>query len=196
MKKLSSVALGLLLVGCATREMSTVAPHELFDRYVDRYYEEYLKLNPLEATQIADTRYNDQLPNDIAESHRLKVRDFYQRYLDSLQYFDRSTLGEQQQISYDILQHEATLRLDLLRFPDHLMPVQQFWGLALTMPQLGSGQSFQPFRSVKDYDDFLKRIDAFAVWMDTAIVNMRKGLAQGYTYPAVLMQRVLPQAKD
>jgi uncharacterized protein (DUF885 family) len=196
MKKLSSIALGLLLVSCATREMSTVTPHDLFDKFTDRYYEEYLKFNPLEATQIADNRYNDQLPNDITKSHRSKLRDFYQRYLDSLQYFDRSSLGEQQQISYDILKHEASLRMDLLHFPDHLMPVQQFWGLALTMPQIGSGQSFQPFRTVRDYDDFLKRIDAFAVWMDTAIVNMRQGLAQGYTYPAILMERVLPQAKD
>lgn len=196
MKKLSSIAVGLVLIGCATREMSTVTPHDLFDKFTDRYYEDYLRFNPLEATQIADNRYNDKLPNDITESHRSKLRDFYQRYLDSLQYFDRSLLGEQQQISYDILKHEASLRLDLLHFPDHLMPVQQFWGLALTMPQIGSGQSFQPFRTVKDYDDFLKRIDAFEVWMDTAIVNMRKGLAQGYTYPAILMQRVLPQAKD
>jgi uncharacterized protein (DUF885 family) len=76
------------------------------------------------------------------------------------------------------------------------MPVQQFWGLPLTMPQIGSGESFQPFKTVKDYDDFLKRIDAFSVWVDTAIVNMRKGLEQGYTFPRVLMERVLPQAKD
>jgi uncharacterized protein (DUF885 family) len=64
------------------------------------------------------------------------------------------------------------------------------------MPQIGSGQSFQPFKTVKDYDDFLKRIDAFSVWMDTAIVNMRKGLARGYTFPKILMERVVPQARD
>ena len=186
----------LLAISCATREMSTVAPDNTFDKFTDRYYEEYLKLNPLEATQIADNRYNDQLPIDISEAYRDSIRSFYRRYRDSLQYFDRSALTEQQQISYDILQHETDLRLDLLAFPDHLMPVHQFWGMTLTMPQIGSGQSFQPFRSTKEYDDFLKRIDAFAVWVDTAIVNMRKGLATGYTYPRILMERVLPQAKD
>jgi len=61
---------------------------------------------------------------------------------------------------------------------------------------MGSGQSIQPFKTVRDYDNFLKRIDAFAVWVDTAIVNMSKGLEQGYTYPRVLMERVLPQASD
>lgn len=171
-------------------------PADTFDKFTDRYYEEFLKLNPLEATQIADNRYNDLLPNDISEHHRQQMRDFYRRYRDSLRVFDRASLTEQQQISYDILEYETAIHLEMLEFPDHLMPVNQFWGMTLFMPMLGSGQSIQPFKTVKDYDDFLKRIDAFTVWVDTAIVNMRKGLAQGYTYPRILMERVLPQAKD
>jgi uncharacterized protein (DUF885 family) len=186
----------LLVSSCATRDMSTVIPENAFSKFTDRYYEEYLRFNPLEATQLADNRYNDQLPLDISDAYRKSIRSFYQRYRDSLQYFERSSLTEQQQISYDILAHETQLRLDLLKFPDHLMPVQQFWGMTLTIPQIGSGQSFQPFRTTKDYDDFLKRIDAFTVWIDTAIANMREGLARGYTYPRILMERVLPQAKD
>ncbi|HEX8038285.1 MAG TPA: DUF885 domain-containing protein [Chryseosolibacter sp.] len=197
MKNLVFLCTCLSLTGCATREMSQApASVNAFDTFVDRYYEEYLKLNPLEATQIADNRYNDQLPNDITEEYRKTVRAFYRRYQDSLRVFERSTLSEQQQISFDILERETAFRQELLKYPDHLMPVQQFWGLSLTMPQIGSGQSFQPFRSAKDYDDFLKRIDAFSVWMDTAIVNMRRGLSRGYTFPKILMERVLPQAKD
>ncbi len=37
---------------------------------LDRYYEEYLKRNPFEATLINDNRYNSLLPNDISESER------------------------------------------------------------------------------------------------------------------------------
>src|SRR5690606_21579080 len=81
-------------------------------------------------------------------------------------------------------------------FNDHLMPVQQFSSVTLYMPILGSGQSFQPFKTASHYDDWLARIDGFSVWMDTAIVNMRKGLDQGYTYPRVLVEKVLPQAQD
>ena len=186
----------MIAIGCGTREMSAVVPEESFSKFVDHYYEDYLKLNPLEATLIADNRYNDRLPNDISEEYRRSLRDFYRHYRDSLQYFDRSALSTQEQISFDILTRETNFRLELLDYPDHLMPVQQFWGLPLTMAQIGSGQSFQPFKTVKDYDDFLKRIDAFGVWVDTAIVNMRKGLSTGYTFPKILMERVLPQAED
>src|SRR5687768_8558855 len=196
MKNLLIIVIGVFVAGCATREMSTVAHKDAFSKFTDRYYEDYLRLDPLESTQIADNRYNDQLPIDISEGHRRAMRSFYERYRDSLRTFDRSDLTIQQQISYDILQRDTGLRLKLMEFPDHLMPVQQFWGMALTMPLIGSGKSFQPFKTAEDYDNFLRRMDAFAVWVDTAIVNMRRGLAQGYTYPRVLMERVLPQAKD
>ncbi len=197
MKNVLLLSACLVLASCVTREMPNAsASRDSFDNFVDRYYEGYLKLNPLEATQIADKRYNDRLPNDITEEYRDELRSFYKRYQDSLHTFDRSTLSEQEQISFDILQYETGFRQQLLKYADHLMPIQQFWGLPLTMPQIGSGQSFQPFKTAKDYDDFLKRIDAFSIWMDTAIVNMRKGLSLGYTFPKILMERVLPQAKD
>ncbi|HET7180362.1 MAG TPA: DUF885 family protein, partial [Chryseosolibacter sp.] len=197
MKKIALMACGLLLAACVTREMTnTSTDREAFDKFLDRYYEEYLKFNPLEATQIADNRYNDRLPNDISTEYRRNLGNFYKRYEDSLRTFDRATLTEQQQISFDILARETSFRRELLKYPDNLMPVQQFWGLALTMPQIGSGESFQPFKTTKDYDNFLSRIDAFSVWMDTAIVNMRKGLRSGYTFPKILMERVLPQAQD
>jgi uncharacterized protein (DUF885 family) len=196
MKKFVIPGIIFLLAGCATKERSTASKEDAFNTFVDNYYEAYLKLKPLEATVIADKRYNDQLPNDISVSYRDELRSFYKWCQDSLQNFDRDELTEQQQISYDILTYESEFQQQLLNYPDHLMPVQQFWGMTLTMPQIGSGKSFQPFNSAKDYDDFLKRIDGFIVWVDTAIVNMRKGLAQGYTYPRILMERVLPQAKN
>ena len=42
------------------------------------------------------------------------------------------------------------------------MPFKQFEGLPLDFPLLGSGDGNQPFKTTKDYDNFLKRIDAFA----------------------------------
>ncbi len=196
MKKYYVLVFAALLSACATREISTSTSADPFDSFVDHYYESFLKMNPLEATMIADKRYNDQLPNDISDQFRNELRAFYKTFQDSLQQFDREKLSEQQKVSYDILAYETRFRQGLLKYPDHLMPVQQFWGMTLTIPQIGSGQSFQPFKKVKDYDDFLKRIDGFAVWVDTAIVNMRKGLEQGYTFPKILMERVLPQARD
>jgi uncharacterized protein (DUF885 family) len=185
-----------LLAACTSQKRETSETKKTFNDFLGAYYEERLQLYPLEATQSGDNRYNNLLPNDISDAYREKLKDFYSRYQKELTNFDRASLSAQEQVSYDVFDREMKVNLKQLSFHDNYMPVQQFWGMTLTMPQIGSGQSYQPFKTVKDYDNFLGRIDGFAVWMDTAIVNMRKGLASGLTFPKILMERVLPQAKD
>ena len=34
-----------------------------------------------------------------------------------------------------------------------------------------------PFATVKNYEDFLGRMDDFSVWVDQAIANMRSGVS-------------------
>ncbi len=187
----------LVLAGCNPKEDKKISEMKKpFNDLLDTYYEERLKFFPLEATQIGDNRYNHLLPNDISQGFRTDIKNFYSKFHSELSTYHRDSLSEQEQVSYDIFKREMEVNLRSLEFNDHYMPVHQFWGMTLTIPQIGSGKSYQPFKTVKEYDNFLARIDGFAIWVDTAIVNMRKGLSMGYTFPKVLMERVLPQAKD
>lgn len=163
---------------------------------LQNYYEDHLKLNPLEATQNGDNRYNDQLPNYLSAAYRNQEKAMLQQYLDSLGTYDRSQLNENDQMSYDVLKWELTISMEDLRYPEELMPINQFWSLTLTMGQLGSGTGNQPFKTVKDYENWLGRINGFTVWCDTAIGNMRQGMTTGMVYPKILMERVLPQLKS
>ncbi|HKZ38093.1 MAG TPA: DUF885 domain-containing protein, partial [Chryseolinea sp.] len=187
----------LMLAACTSKQKTEVSETERpFNNFLDAYYEERLKLFPVEATQIGDYKYNNLLPNDISVEFRTGLKNFYRRYQSELNTYLRDSLSDQERVSYDIFKREMEINLKSLTFNDHYIPVQQFWGMTLTIPQMGSGKSYQPFKTAKDYDDFLQRIDGFVVWIDTAIVNMRKGLSVGYTYPKILMERVLPQARD
>ena len=58
---------------------------------------------------------------------------------------------------------------------------------------MGAGKGVHPFKTVRNYEDFLGRVDGFVVWMDTAIANMRIGLERGITLPRDLTLRVIPQ---
>ena len=167
-----------------------------FPALAKNYYETRLKLYPLEATQNGDTRYNNLLPNNITVAYREQLRQFYQSYLDSLNTYDRTQLDYNDQLSYDVLKWELQINLDGLKFPEELMPINQFWSLTITMGQLGSGTFTQPFKTVEDYDNFLARITGFEAWSDTAIANMRRGMKEGYVLPAILAERVVPQLKD
>lgn len=189
--------IAILFQACTSdKETKETQMKKTLNEFLDTYYEERLKFFPLEATQIGDDRYNNLLPIDISESFRSDIKNFYTGKLSGLSDYQRDSLTVQEQVSYDIFRREMEVSLRTLNFNDHYIPIQQFWGMTLTIPQIASGKSYQPFKNAKDYDNFLERIDAFAVWVDTAIVNMKKGLAAGYTYPKILMERVLPQARD
>lgn len=197
MKKIKYlVFLAVLITGCKqkyTQQENNNEISENLKKVFDNYYEERLKLYPLEATQIADNRYNDLLPVDISDSYREKLKLFYKKYQEEISTFDRSQLKGQDILSYDVFKHDMEMQQEALSFKDNLMPINQFWSMHLTFPQLGSGSGNQPFKTVKDYDDFLKRIDGFVAYEDTASENMRRGMQEGIVPPAILMERVLPQ---
>ena len=161
----------------------------------DKYYEDRLHYFPLEATAIADNRFNDSLPCDISDAFRKKLKGFYEAYLSQIQSIDRASLSTEDQISYDVFFRDMQMQIKGLDFSDHLMPINQFWSMPLTFAQLGSGGSNQPFKTSKDYDNFLGRIDDYIVWTDTAISNMKRGMERGITPPDLLMKKVLPQLK-
>lgn len=159
----------------------------------DKYYEERLQLFPLEATAIGDERYNDKLYADFTDSYRKKEKEFYNRYLVYVTKFDRDQLNDNDKISYDIFKREMEISLEGLKFHTNLIPTNQFWGLTLDLGQLGGGEGNQPFKTVKNYDDWLKRMDAFSVWTDSAIQYFKKGIEANYVLPKSLVMKMIPQ---
>lgn len=177
----------------ASQERSVAASTAPISQLFDEYYEERLKLYPFEATSVGDNRYNDLFPNDLAQARKTEVQAFYTKYKDALAKYDRTSLAANEQISYDVLNWECDINLEGLKYPFELMPLNQFSATHLIIGQLASGQSLQPFKTVKDYEDWLSRLDKFTVWCDTAIVNMKKGIQQGLVIPKVLTEKMLPQ---
>ncbi|MBC8152519.1 MAG: DUF885 domain-containing protein [Bacteroidetes bacterium] len=157
------------------------------------YYEELLRLNPTTASSRGDYRYNDQLENALSQPYREQMKALYTRYLDGLKAYDERQLGERDKLSYQIFRYDLERNLEAMQFPTYLAPMGQMGDFRLSFSQMGSGSSIHPFKSVKDYDDFLKRVNGFVAQTDTAIANMRKGLAQQHVSPRVVIEKVLPQ---
>jgi uncharacterized protein (DUF885 family) len=149
---------------------------------------------PLNATANGHRQYNAQFTNTLSEEHREAHRRFCAGYLARLQEFDRAQLGSNGRLSYDVFKYGLERCLESLALDFHLMPIDQGgFALTATFPIWGSGKGAQPFRTVVDYDNFLKRIDGFVEWIDTAIANMRRGMARGLVQPRAAMESVLPQ---
>ncbi len=194
--KYTWILLILTIVACKNNQVKEkTSDMNSINQILDAYYEEKLQYFPLEATAIADNRYNDKLPADISDSYREKLKLFYKKYLDEILKIDSTKLTGQDMLSYEVFKREMNIQLEGLTFHENLMPVNQFWSMHLTFPLLGSGSGNQPFKTVKDYEDFLKRINDFSAYIDTAISNMRRGMNEKIVPPALLMERVLPQLK-
>ena len=156
------------------------------------YWEEKMQLFPLEATATGDNRYNDQLPVTISDAYQWKLKQFYQRYVDTLKGL-AGNLNQEDELSKEIFEYELNNNLEALQFKSNLMPINQFWSFTLEFPQLGSGEGNQPFKTVKDYDNFIARMEQFPAWIDTAIFNMKRGMAEGYVLPDILCEKIIPQ---
>ncbi|WP_296144306.1 DUF885 family protein [uncultured Flavobacterium sp.] len=164
--------------------------------FLENYYQERLKLFPMEATMAGDNRYNNLLPNNLDEQQIAKVKAFFTKYKNELAKFDDKDLSENDKLSKAILTWECDINLERLTFHDDLMPINQFQGIHLTIGQFASGSSAQPFKTVKDYENWLERLTAFNDWVISAEAKMKEGVSKGYVLPKALTLKVIPQLKD
>lgn len=207
---LISALLATALAGCTaspdkpvTAAADSAANPELA-KVLDAYWERSSRLFPLSATAQGDNRFNDQLPNDQTRAFRDTLTAFYTRTRAGLARFDDAALSADDRLSLDIFRYDLDTRLAGLKmgitaaeYPvPYVIPFTQFFGLPLTLPQYGSGEGNQPFKSVKDYDDWLKRAGQFPAWADSAIANFRIGLKTGVVLPRALVVKMIPQMRD
>ncbi|HPE82291.1 MAG TPA: DUF885 domain-containing protein [Aequorivita sp.] len=167
-----------------------------FNKMLDNYYEEGLKLNPLNATFSGDKRYNDSFPNFLSDEYLAELNKYFTNYKEEASRFDDVDLSETEKMSKDIILWECNINLETLTFKNNLyFPIDQMWSVNLMMGQLASGSSAQPFKTVEDYNNWLKRVDGFVVWLNTAESRMKEGMAAGYVLPKSLIVKVIPQLK-
>jgi uncharacterized protein (DUF885 family) len=157
------------------------------------FWEENLKLYPITATQAGDPRYNGELPNLFSLEYQEQQRAFHQKYLERARAIGVEGLTGQDRLSYEIFTLNRESAVEDLKYPSRLLPINQFYNIANSFAQLGSGTGAQPFVTVKDYDDWLRRGARIPVVFEQAMVNMREGMQTGLVEPRVLMEKVLPQ---
>ena len=197
-----SLSLATVLAACspsAPQAGDTVAQAPQADKaaqlnqlYAD-YWEGVLKLNPLQATFQGDNRYNDQLPDTGSAEFRKQLHDFTVQWLGKVEKIGDAGLSGQDLLSYRIFVEEQKQSLEGEKFPGWMMPVNQMGSTVSYAVMLGSGQVAQPFKTVKDYDNWLARAGRIPVLLDTEIGNMREGMKAGVVQPRVLMEKVVPQ---
>jgi uncharacterized protein (DUF885 family) len=164
-----------------------------FSSMLENYYEDGLKLNPLNATFAGDNSFNDLYPNTLSDAYVAKAKAHFNKYNDELKTFDDSKLSDSEKMTKAIVQWECDINLEAFNFRADLRPIDQMWSPHLMVGQLASGASAQPFKTVEDYNNWLKRLDGYVDWLHSAESKMKEGIKLGHTLPKPLVAKVLPQ---
>lgn len=192
-----SIFAAITLISCKKSDspLTKETPGDI-DSIAANYYEQYLKLFPLEATAQGDTRYNDQLPINIDKDFISGEISFYNTVQDQLKKVDYKNLSDDKKTIYDVLDFTLKDKIERTNYHPEYIPFTQFSGLPLDFPLLGSGEGIQPFKTEKDYNDWLKRVEKFPVWMDVSIENFKEGMSNQYVLPRKLVTKMIPQMKS
>ena len=193
-RRLLSAAV-LALVPVLGSAATPATPESVAKLFAD-YWEDYLRDNPISATFNGDNRYNDRFGAVTSAEDIAETRALAEKYLARLDALDPAGLPAEERISYDLLRYRLEQSLEGLKFPSHLLPVNQMSSVHLMMAQLGSGRLAQPFNTVQDYDNWLARAAAFGPYVDGIIADMRTGITQGIVLPKALAQPILPQLES
>lgn len=192
-KTLLTALLAITLFACKNETTAPATPEIAFADLLDTYYEDGLKLNPLNATMAGDARYNDQFPDVLSQAYKEKAKAHYLTYQAALANYDDASLSDSEKMSKAILAWDCDVNLELLASKRDLTPIDQMWSPHLMMGQLASGASAQPFKTVEDYKNWEKRVDGYLEWLNSAEKNMRQGMEESFVLPKSLIIKVIPQ---
>lgn len=178
--------LGLLPIAAARAAVNSnvVALHRLFQSEWNRTMRE----QPLYASDLGDRRYNDLWPDaDLAAIRKYHEEDI--QALKALEKIHRAALPAQDKVSYDLFQWIYRDQIESYNFHEYLFPLNQLGGIQT----VGDYATSLRFTTLKDYQDWLKRLQTFGPYMDQTIALLRQGVQQGYTLPKVVAERIPQQ---
>lgn len=159
-----------------------------------------LKRNPLNALFRGDTSRADELGELITDAAWMAEKRAAEAELKALASIDRAALSADEQVSYDTFKWQR--ETDLAGYSPALLaatlprPIDHFFGFHNFLAELQSGESVAPFKTVKDYEDALKRSDQFALLLDLSILRFRQGMATGVVQPKLVVRNVIDQLNN
>ncbi|MGI9202356.1 MAG: DUF885 family protein, partial [Woeseiaceae bacterium] len=130
-----------------------------------------LARNPLLASRMGNSDYDDRLPDMSPEAQR-KILAEDLGYLTRLDAIDRSTLTQDDQTNYDLFRFIVRHRTTLAEYQQYKMPILSDSGFHMGIQRMYESMAF---KTVEDYENYLSRLRALDLFFDQNIGNMRDG---------------------
>jgi uncharacterized protein (DUF885 family) len=186
--------LAALVLGSAgqTANQSLDARRDELKRLLHDEWEYTLEHSPELATNVGDPRYNDRL-SDFSDKAIAENLEHTRQALGKFEALDVTGFPEQERLNHALMVRSLREDLERAQFKDWEMPATQFNGIHLWYASM---PSYLPFRTVKDYENYLARLHQMPGRMDVAMAHMRNGLRDHLMPPKYLLEKVAGQAQQ
>ncbi|WP_273456487.1 DUF885 domain-containing protein [Nevskia ramosa] len=176
----------------AADDDSLAARRKALTALLDEQWQDQLEQSPELATTIGDYRYNDRwTDNSLAATARRQQRaaDFLKRFVA----IDSSGFPEPERLNRELMIDQLKDGLEFNRLRLHLMPLDQTAGVHLQYPQF---MSVLPTDTVRQFEDYIARLNAMPEQIDALIAVARSGLKAGLMPPKFLLEKVVTQCRS
>ncbi|HEY1579044.1 MAG TPA: DUF885 domain-containing protein, partial [Terracidiphilus sp.] len=153
------------------------------------YWEQQLKDSPEFASTLGDKRYDDQLSDYSVAGYNAQLAHD-RAFLDRLGAIDTTGLPEQARLSKDLLVRKLVDEQVEARFKPWEMPLTQFGGLHLELPQLVPQLSFD---TADDYAHYVTRLGKIPTAFAQITDDMMTGMDDNRVPPKYLLEKALVQ---
>ena len=186
--------------GASTAQAGTQTPAAALSALFAASDSDNLKRNPIYGLFRGDTSRADQLGELITDAAYAAEKRAAENELKALAAIDRAALTADEQVSYDTFKWQR--ETDLAGLQPALLaataqrPIDHFFGFHNFLAELQSGESAAPFKSLKDYEDALKRHDQFALLLDLSVLRFRQGMKTGVVQPKLVVNNIIDQLNN
>ena len=158
--------------------------HQLFETE----WERGLREDPLLATYLGDRRYDDRWP-DLSSAALARMHAADRAALEALAAIPPESLPEGDRLNQRLFRRMVQGRLDEYTWGLQYLPITQRDGVQ-SVHELAE---LLPFASVRDFENWIARLDGLGPYVDQTIDLMREGIRRGLVQPRVTMERVPAQ---
>ena len=163
-----------------------MTPSEELALLIADQWEAWMRSDPLFATSCGDQRFNDRLP-DAGEEHYSSWRTQLDGFRQRLQKIERPTLPASDRLNADIFARMLDFEIAALDLHGYRLPLSRSGGFHIYLPDV---YLYSPFGTLRDYENYISRLEGLRRYFDESIGLLRLGLRSGYLPPRVTLEGV------
>jgi len=161
------------------------AAHKQLHQLFATEWDYSMQHSPEEASSLGDRRWNDRWSDESLEAHQANFQHAKDVLL-RLARINRVSLSTADQLNYDLFKKDYEMEIEGYKYRRFLVPLNQRGGIQTT-DELGDSLRFE---TLKDYQDWIVRLQTFPRLMDQTIALMQQGIKEHMVHPKVIMGRI------